>query len=71
MTGWQKAITRMVAMVFLFGIVLIAGLVFHYDGKVLLIGALLIVGLGNIEVLQLILPVITKIVPKFKINKRK
>ena len=66
LTGWQKAIVRMVAMLCIMGIVAIAAFVFKYDGLVLLIGSLLIVGLGNIKILRLILPYVEKVIPKKK-----
>jgi len=69
LSGLQKVIVRIVAMLCIMGIVAIAAFVFHYDGKVLIISVLLIVGLGNIEILKLLLSHLPDIIKHIKINR--
>ena len=53
--GKNETIVTIVGMLCLLGIALIAGLVFHIDGYVLLGTGLAIVGLANTDLLKLLL----------------
>ena len=61
---WQDVVVTIFGMLFLFGLALIAALVFQIDGKLLIGTAILITGLANTDVLKLLLPYITKLKKK-------
>jgi len=61
---WQDVVVTLSGMAAVLTVICIAAFVFRYNGKVLIGGAILLVGLANTDVLKLLLPYVSKAVQK-------